>query len=73
MTFGSLVPFALGLFLIALLGIGLHTRRFCQWCDYCGQYYWWIGWAAFEWLPPGGEHWAMRCARCRWLRRQLEK
>lgn len=73
MTFGSLVPLALSLFLTALVGIGLHTRRFCQWCDYCGRYYWWIGWSAFEWLPPGGERWAMRCKRCRWLHRQLEE
>lgn len=62
---------ALGLSLAALVGMGVHTRRLCQHCDYCGRFYWWIGWGAFEWTSPGCDTWAMRCALCHWLARQL--
>lgn len=71
MTLASLMPIALGVLLLALLSIGLYTRRFCQRCDYCEQFYWWIGWAAFEWTSPGYEFWAMRCKHCQWLARQV--
>lgn len=73
MTFGSLLPLALSGFFMALIGIGLHTRRFCQWCDYCHRFYWWIGWSAFEWTPPGGESWSMRCKHCQWLSLRLRR
>lgn len=62
---------ALGLALGALLLMGFYTRRFCQRCDYCGRFYWWIGWAAFEWTSPTCDTWAMRCSLCDWLARQL--
>jgi hypothetical protein len=65
------MPLALGILLLALLGLGLHTRRFCQRCDYCGRFYWWIGWAAFEWTSADYQAWAMRCRLCRWLSQQL--
>jgi len=62
---------ALGLVGVTLLLMGLSTRRFCQHCDYCGRFYWWIGWGAFEWTTPNCEYWAMRCLSCQWLARQL--
>lgn len=65
------MPLALGLLLLALLGLVLYTRRFCQRCDYCGRFYWWIGWAAFEWTSVDCQYWAMRCRSCRWLTQQL--
>lgn len=71
MMLSSLGPIALGVFLLTLLLMSLYTRRFCQRCDYCGQFYWWIGWAAFEWTSIGCESWAMRCKNCQWLTRQL--
>jgi hypothetical protein len=71
MILPNLLPIALGAFLLALLCIGLYTRRFCQRCDYCGRFYWWIGWAAFEWTTPDYAGWAMRCKQCQWLVQQL--
>jgi hypothetical protein len=71
MILASLLPIALGVLLLALVSMGLYTRRFCQKCDYCGQFYWWIGWAAFEWTSVGCESWAMRCKHCQWLAQQL--
>jgi hypothetical protein len=62
---------ALGLSLLALVLMGLYTRRFCQHCDYCGRFYWWIGWGAFEWTSPACDTWAMRCKLCHWLAQQL--
>ena len=62
---------ALGLVLITLLLMVFSTRRLCQHCDYCGRFYWWIGWAAFEWTSPDYTHWAMRCQSCQWLAQQL--
>lgn len=73
MLFVSVIPAALGVFVGALLLMGLYTRRFCQWCDYCGRFYWWIGWAAFEWTSLGCESWAMRCRYCQWLSQQLHQ
>ena len=72
MTLPNLIPIALGVFVLTLLLMVVATRRFCQRCDYCGQFYWWIGWAAFEWTSVGCESWAMRCKHCRWLARELE-
>jgi hypothetical protein len=66
-----LLVVGLGLVLVTLLAIGVHSRRFCQRCDYCGRFYWWIGWQAFEWTSPGWECWAMRCKACQWLTQQL--
>jgi hypothetical protein len=71
MLFVSLMPAALGILVGALLLMGFCSRRFCQWCDYCGRFYWWIGWQAFEWTSPGCETWAMRCRACQWLSQQL--
>ncbi|MGE3537637.1 MAG: hypothetical protein AB7N91_09390 [Candidatus Tectimicrobiota bacterium] len=72
MTLAYLSVVALGGFLLALLGMGVSTRRFCQRCDYCGRFYWWIGWAAFEWTSADWQSWAMRCQDCQWLTQQLQ-
>ena len=71
MSLADLSFVALGMLLLALLGMGLYTRRFLQRCDYCGRFYWWIGWAAFEWTSTDWTSWAMRCQPCQWLTRQL--
>jgi hypothetical protein len=63
---------ALGTLLVALASLALCTRRFCQRCDYCGRFYWWIGWASFEWTSHDYMSWAMRCKACQWLTRQLQ-
>jgi hypothetical protein len=73
MLFVGLVPAALGVLVGALLVMGLYTRRCCQWCDYCGRFYWWIGWQAFEWTSLSCESWAMRCSACQWLGQQLHR
>ena len=72
MSFNSLMPLSLGLLLLALVLLGLYTRRFCQRCDYCRRFYWWIGWSAFEWTSPTCQHWTMRCRHCRWLMQQVQ-
>ncbi|MBM3222829.1 MAG: hypothetical protein FJZ47_03365 [Candidatus Tectomicrobia bacterium] len=71
MILPGLLYLALALLVCTLLLIGFHTRRFCQRCDYCGRFYWWIGWGAFEWTSPEYDYWAMRCKFCQWLMRQL--
>jgi hypothetical protein len=71
MSLIGLMPLGLGCLLLALLLWGVYTRRVCQRCDYCGRFYWWIGWAAFEWTSPACQYWTMRCALCRWLTQQL--
>lgn len=63
---------ALGTLMAALIGMGLYTRRFCQHCDYCGRFYWWIGWDAFEWTSHDYVAWAMRCKDCQWLAQQVQ-
>ena len=72
MNFTDVLYLALGLALVTLLLMGLYARRFCQRCDYCGRFYWWIGWPAFEWTSPDCTYWAMRCKLCRWLAQQLQ-
>jgi len=72
MNFTDVLYLALGLVLVTLLLMCLYTRRFCQRCDYCGRFYWWIGWIAFEWTSPDCTYWAMRCKPCRWLAQQLQ-
>ena len=71
MSWAVVMPLSLGVLLAALVGLGLYTRRFCQRCDYCGRFYWWIGWAAFEWTSLDCHYWAMRCEPCRWLGQQV--
>ena len=72
MTLSDLALLALGVLLLSLILMGLYTRRFCQNCDYCGRFYWWIGWTAFEWTSSAYETWAMRCKNCQWLSRHLQ-
>src|SRR5712691_3764867 len=72
MNLTNVLYLALGLVLLTLLLLGLYTRRFCQRCDYCGRFYWWIGWTAFEWTSPECDYWAMRCKPCQWLAQQLQ-
>jgi hypothetical protein len=72
MILANLLLGALVLFVFTLVAMGFYTRRFCQYCDYCGQFYWWIGWAAMEWTSPGYECWAMRCKLCQWLTQRLQ-
>lgn len=72
MSLADLSFVALGMLLVALLGLGIATRRFCQRCDYCGRFYWWIGWTAFEWTAADCTAWAMRCKSCQWLTQQLQ-
>ena len=67
MSWGAVLPLSLGLLLMALALLGVYTRRFCQRCDYCGRFYWWIGWSAFEWTSTDCQYWAMRCRLCQWL------
>lgn len=71
MTGADVLYCALGLVLMTLLLLGLSTRRFCQRCDYCGRFYWWIGWTAFEWTSLDCTYWAMRCQLCKWLAQQM--
>jgi hypothetical protein len=71
MNLADVLLLALGLVLLTLLMLAFSTRRFCQRCDYCGRFYWWIGWAAFEWTSPDCTYWAMRCQLCQWLAQQL--
>jgi|GEM_PF-1336347 len=71
MSWGAVMPLSLGVLLAALVLLGVYTRRFCQRCDYCGRFYWWIGWAALEWTSPDCQYWAMRCQSCRWLSQQV--
>ena len=71
MSWASLIPVSLGIFVLALVMVGVSTRRVCQRCDYCGRFYWWIGWSAFEWTSLACQYWTMRCRHCRWLARQL--
>ena len=73
MNGGNVLSWGLVGLVVTLGGMGLYTRRFCQRCDYCQQFYWWIGWSAFEWTSPEYDCWAMRCQACRWLAEQLEK
>lgn len=67
MTWHAVGPLSLGVLIAALGLLVIYTRRFCQRCDYCGRFYWWIGWAAFEWTSLDNQYWAMRCRFCRWL------
>jgi len=67
MSWNAVAPLSLGVLLAALVLLGVCTRRFCQRCDYCGRFYWWIGWAAFEWTSLDNQYWAMRCRYCRWI------
>lgn len=71
MSLSYLMPVSLGVFVLALIMVGVSTRRVCQRCDYCDRFYWWIGWSAFEWTSPACQYWMMRCRHCRWLTRQL--
>jgi hypothetical protein len=71
MSLTDVLYLALGLIFVTLLLLSFYTRRFCQCCDYCGRFYWWIGWTAFEWTSPDCDYWAMRCKSCRWLAQQL--
>jgi hypothetical protein len=71
MSWGAVMPLSLGVLLAALVLLGVYTRRFCQRCDYCGRFYWWIGWAALEWTSPDCQYWAMQCQLCRWLSQQV--
>jgi hypothetical protein len=71
MSLAYLMPVSLGVFVLALIMVGVSTRRVCQRCDYCARFYWWIGWSAFEWTSPACQYWMMRCRHCRWLTRQL--
>jgi hypothetical protein len=71
MNLTDVLYLALGLVVVTLLLLGFYTRRFCQRCDYCGRFYWWIGWTAFEWTSPDYDYWAMRCQSCQWLAQQL--
>jgi hypothetical protein len=71
MNLTDVLYLALGLVFVTLLLLGFSTRRFCQHCDYCGRFYWWIGWTAFEWTAPDCDYWAMRCKFCQWLAQQL--
>jgi hypothetical protein len=71
MSLTGVLSLALGLVFGTLLLLGFYTRRLCQRCDYCGRFYWWIGWGAFEWTSPDCTYWAMRCKSCQWLARQL--
>jgi hypothetical protein len=71
MSLTDVLYLALGLVFVTLLLLGFYTRRFCQRCDYCGRFYWWIGWTAFEWTSPDCDYWAMCCKSCRWLAQQL--
>jgi hypothetical protein len=71
MNLADVLLLALGATLLTLLMMGFCTRRLCQRCDYCGRFYWWIGWSAFEWTSPDYTYWAMRCQLCQWLVQQL--
>lgn len=71
MSLTGVLYLALGLVFVTLLLLGFYTRRLCQRCDYCGRFYWWIGWNAFEWTSPDCDYWAMSCKSCRWLAQQL--
>jgi len=62
---------ALGAALFTWLMMGFSTRRLCQRGDYCGRFYWWIGWTACAWTSPDYTCWAMRCQPCQWLAQQL--
>ena len=72
MNLTDVLLLALGLLLITLLLMVCATRRFCQRCDYCGRFYWWIGWTALEWTSLDCTYWAMRCKPCQWLAEQLQ-
>ena len=72
MTWSYVAPLSLGVLIAALALLGVYTRRFCQRCDYCGRFYWWIGWAAFEWTSLDNQYWAMRCRFCRWATQQMQ-
>ncbi len=56
MTWHDVAPLSLGVLIAALVLLGIYTRRFCQRCDYCGRFYWWIGWAAFEWTSLDNQY-----------------
>ena len=71
MNLADVLLLALGVVPLTLLMMGFSTRRFCQRCDYCGRFYWWIGWTAFEWTSSDYTYWAMRCQLCQWLVQQL--
>ena len=71
MNLADVLLLALGAIVFTLLLMGFSTRRLCQRCDYCGRFYWWIGWSAFEWTSPDYTYWAMRCQLCQWLVQQL--
>ena len=71
MNLADVLLLALGAIVLTLLLMGFSARRLCQRCDYCGRFYWWIGWSAFEWTSPDYTYWAMRCQLCQWLVQQL--
>jgi hypothetical protein len=68
----NMVQATLLLLVLSIVAMGFYTRRFCQRCDYCQQFYWWIGWAAFEWTSLEFDSWAMRCKPCQWLAQNLD-
>ena len=72
MTWSHVAPLSLGVLIVALALLGVYTRRFCQRCDYCGRFYWWIGWTALEWTSLDNQYWAMRCRFCRWATQQTQ-
>ncbi len=43
MSWTTVMPLSLGALVLTLILLGVYTRRFCQRCDYCGRFYWWIG------------------------------